>query len=311
MSTALTFETSKLPSFLAKAGVINSDLTTNVGGGGFPVMSIKGKVFTLIKNQVETMVSRPDDPEEPASFIEVIILKANPNLSKVWYAKKYEPGEKMGKPNCFSNDGVKPESDSDQPQAKTCAACPHNAFKSADNGKGKACQDSRRIAISTADQINEPMLLRVPPATLKPLAEYGKMLNNRGVSYTAVITKIRFDRDAETPKLTFTPMGFVTEEQYAEVQEVAQSEIVQIILASSHVDVNPADTFEQVAAPAVKLVKKVAVVEEDEEVAAPPKVVKKVAVVEEAEEAAPVVVKKAKVVTMADDLDSLLDALDD
>jgi hypothetical protein len=268
MSTSIVeISSAKIPSYLSKVLATvtstNTDLTQNVGAG-FPVLSIKGKVFTLVKSQERTVICRPDDPEEAAVSLEVVLLKANPHLSKVWYAKEFEDGE-MGKPDCFSDDGTLPDASATSPQCKTCAACPKNVFGSARNGKGKACQDARRVAIAGAGQINEPMLLRVPPASLKPLSEYGKTLNHRGVPYNAVVTELRFEREEATPKLKFKAVRFLTEAEYTQVMEVMDDVALDDILAcdppnaeQNPLGVMPAaalgkvnnSTFEQVMTPA-------------------------------------------------------------
>lgn len=312
----IPFESAALPAYLQAAGNINTDLTTHVGGGGFPVLSIKGKVFTLVKDKERTVITRPDDPDEAASSLEVVILRANPNLSKVWYAAGYEEGGAVAKPDCYSNDGMKPAADSASPQCKTCAACPKNIFGSGANGKGKACSDSRRIAVASAGQLNEPMLLRVPPATLKPLAEFGKALSNRGVSYAAVVTKIRFEREEATPKLTFTPVGFLSEDQFNEAQLVAKSELVENIIGigqngftpdvevpvkAAKVPVVEDAELEEAVAPAKAAIAKAA---------APAKAVKAAAPEVEVEVAKPAPKAKAKA-TIADDFDSLLAGLGD
>ena len=233
MSTDLVALKANLPAHLAHlAGqALNSDLTGHAGAG-FPSMSIKGKVFTLVRGDERTLLMNPNDPDSPASTIEVIILKANPKNSKTFYAEAYVDGSDA-KPTCQSSDGIKPDADAADPQAKTCAACPKNVWGSriGDNGtKGKACQDNARIAIAAPDAINDPMLLRIPPATLKPLSEYGAALQKRGVPYNAVVTKLGFDHTQATPKLTFKAVNYVTAEQFAEVQAQVDSDVVQQIV---------------------------------------------------------------------------------
>lgn len=293
MSQVIPFESAKLPAYLSKMGApANDDLTASVGGG-YPVLSIKGKIFTLAKDKERTVIRRPDDPEEAATSLEIVILKANKALSKVWYEFGYEDGS-VAKPDCSSNDGIAPDAGTTAPQCKTCAACPRNVWGSGRDGKGKSCQDSRRVAVASAGQLNEPMLLRVPPASLKALAEYGKTLSNRGVPYSAVVTKIRFDVEEATPKLMFTPVGMLTEEQYNEATEIANSELVTNIigLGGAHV----AEESFETAAPAAKPVVKPA----PKPVAKPaPKVVEPVAT------EAP-----ANFSAADDDLDSMLDELD-
>lgn len=237
MSNIIPFESGKVPAYLKSlnAADLNSDLT-NHAGTGFPVISIKGKVFAVVRDGERTTLTKQVDGEEiPAPSIDVVIVKANKQNSKVFYLKGYQDGAENQKPDCFSNDGSKPDASVENPQAKSCAVCPHNQWgsKVGDNGgKGKACSDSVRLAVAQPDLINDPYLLRVPPATIKALGEYGKALAKRGVPYTAVVTKIGFDMESPTPKLTFRATGFLSDAAYAQAQEVAAGDVVAAILGS-------------------------------------------------------------------------------
>lgn len=340
MSNIVAFESAKLPAFLAKAAPqVNDDLTANVGAG-FPVLSIKGKNWTVKRGGEATLLTRELDGEKIAApHVEVVILKANKAFSKTFYIKQFVEGTDA-KPDCYSNDGVVPAADAQSPQAKTCATCPKNEWgsKISDSGaKGKACQDVRRLAVAAAGQINDPMLLRVPPATLKPLAEYAKMLSKRNIPYNAVVTKMKFDSEAATPKIEFSPVRFLTEAEYAEVEEIMQDSLIEDIIGTTgtpmHVESeegpaiageNPAAkkhsktvVVDEEPAPAPKAKAKPAVTEEEVaevvEEAPAPKAKAKPAPVEADEEPAPTPKKAAKVVEVAvdDELDSLLGELDD
>jgi len=241
MSNIIPFDTAneKLPSYLKAFNVseLNADLTAHARGG-FPAISIKGKVFAVVRDGERFVIPNPKDPDAPATSIEVVIIKASKHVSKVYYAKGYDPKESDGaKPDCYSIDGVAPAEDAQNPQSKKCATCPHNQWGSriSDKGatKGKACTDTVRLAVAPAGQLNDPMLLRVPPASIRALGEYGQMLAKRGVGYNMVVTKIGFDPSAESPKLTFKPVGLLDEESFAEVQELATSEVVRDILGVS------------------------------------------------------------------------------
>lgn len=226
----------KLPAYLSKVNIseLNSDLTAHAGGG-FPVISIKGKVFAIVRDGERKVLPNPKDPDSPATAIDVVILKANKGTSKVFYAKGYVEGTSE-KPDCFSNDGIKPDSSIESPQSKNCAVCKWNQWgsKISESGsKGKACQDSVRMAIATANQINDPYLLRVPPASIRALGEYGQMLAKRGVAYNLVVTKIGFDMEAPNPKLTFKPVGMIDEQTFNQVQETIESPVVGQILGAS------------------------------------------------------------------------------
>lgn len=327
MSNIVTIESAKLPSFLKEVNVakLASELSANVGGGGFPVMSIKGKVFSLVKSGERETLMNPNDPDEVATSINVVILKANAGLSKVWYAKNFVEGSDA-KPDCFSHDGVAPDPSVENPQAKKCAICPKNQWGSKVSEEGKklkACQDSRRLAIANPDELDNPILLRAPAATLKPLAEYGESLAKRGVPYNAVVTKIGFDRDAASPKLTFKAVSFVSEAQFAKIQDTVAGEVVESILGKpGEAPVVEANHQEEIAGtppvaakaepkPAAKVEKvKLApapVVSEDEvtEVVAASKLAEKPKAAPKAE---PVVADGGNI---EDELDSILSSLDD
>lgn len=240
MSTLIPFESGNLPSYLKNVDLsqFNGDLTAHASSG-FPSLSIKGKVFAIVRDGERTILPNPKDPDSPATSIDAVLVKANKGTSKVFYANGYDESGENKKPDCFSNEGTRPDPSVENPQAKSCALCPNNQWGSKvgdkGNSKGKACQDSVRMAIAAADLLNDPMLLRVPPASIRALGEYGKMLDKRGVSYNMVVTKIGFDMESPTPKLTFKPVGLLSEDAYNEVQMVIASDAVQNILGSGFV----------------------------------------------------------------------------
>jgi hypothetical protein len=232
---------SNLPSFLKKVDIaaLNSDLTAHAGGG-FPVISIKGKVFAVVRDGERELQMNPKDLDSAATSLNVVLLKANKGTSKVFYLKGYDKDTSEGqKPDCYSSDGIEPAADAQNKQAKKCATCAHNQWGSriSERGatKGKACSDTVRMAVAPAGQINDAMLLRVPPASIKALGEYGQMLAKRGVGYSMVVTKVGFDLQAESPKLTFSAVGLLDDEGFAEVQEIAKSDIVATILGANPV----------------------------------------------------------------------------
>lgn len=216
---------SKLPAHLQGKVKSTNVFAAAVSAGGFPVVSIKGKVFHVQRGDERTLITKGADGE-PAASLEAVIVAVNPNKSKVYYDQGYEEGS-AAKPTCYSNDGLAPAADAEEPQAKKCATCPHNQWGSriTDNGgKGKACGDSMRLAIAPPDQLNDPMLLRVPAASLKTLGQYGAQLAKRGVEPHHVVTRIGFDYNVAHPALTFKAVRFVEEHELAEVEAVLLEE---------------------------------------------------------------------------------------
>ena len=138
-----------LPAYLKNANRVslNADLMTATGG--FPVISIKGKTFAVVRDGVRKVLPNPKDPDSPATSVDVVIIRANKGMSKVFYAKGYDKDSEGAKPDCYSNDGTAPAADAKNPQSTKCATCAHNQWGSriSDSGssKGKACSDSRQI----------------------------------------------------------------------------------------------------------------------------------------------------------------------
>lgn len=233
MSSLVPFESGSVPAHIARRfadASTNNDLSANVGGGGFPVISYKGKVWHVVRGEDRILVANEEG--DPKSSIEVVILKSNPNLSKIYYPSGYEEGS-SAKPACYSNDSQGPARDAQDPQATKCAICPHNAWGSrvTENGaKGKACSDSRRLAVAPIGDLENPMLLRIPAATLKELTAYADMLNRRKAPYQAVVTKIGFDHTVAHQKLTFKALRWLNEDEDELVQDVMSREVIRNIV---------------------------------------------------------------------------------
>lgn len=223
---------SSMPAF-ARAPEGAGNLAAALAGPSFDVLSIKGKVWHLKTANGRTLLTNPGS-EDPAPSIEVVILDVGPSAdrkvnSKVWYAKAFVEGsddEKYGKPDCYSNMGVTPEADSASPQSKSCATCPKNVWGSGKDGKGRECGDSKRLAVARADDLDNPMLLNVPAASLKGFGEYCNWMLGKGVDNTyAMVTKIGFDYSVAHPALTFKAVGWAP----TDPTEASKSETVAFI----------------------------------------------------------------------------------
>lgn len=233
MSALIPFEKAQLPADLAALfGAAGDDDLSGGVGAGFPSISIKGKVFHLKRGGERTLIENPKEPGSPATSLDTVILKANPTLSKLYYKSGYVEGSD-DKPVCYSDDGVAPAADAEEPQSQKCATCPHAQWgsKITENGKkSKECQDSRRIAVAPLGQLEDAMLLRVPAASLKPLKLYGDEVKKRGLRYFAVGTKIGFDHTVAHPLLTFKPLGALPESMLRQVAEMMNGDLVNSIL---------------------------------------------------------------------------------
>jgi len=228
-----TFANSQVPDHIRAAfgGVVaNSDLSQGVQAS-YPVVSYKGKVWAVTENGERSVIMNDDD--EPVGSIRAVIIRANPNLNKIYYPDGYEEGS-TDKPTCYSNDAITPALDVQDRQATKCGICPHNQWgsKITENGaKGKACADARRLAIAPEGELDRAMLLRVPAASLRELLAYGEQLTKRGVPYQVLVTKLGFDHTVAYPKLSFKPERWLDAEEVAKVQEMYESDTVRSVVA--------------------------------------------------------------------------------
>jgi hypothetical protein len=209
----------KIPAHLAaKVGqpsALSQSIASGISSGqSFPRISIKASRFRIVEDGTETVLD--------STTLDVVIVGANPKLSKTFYAKTWDKDAEPAAPDCYSLDGIRPHPESESPQNDLCASCPHNAWGSKVGPQGqqlKACTDQKRLAVVAADDPEGPVyLLQVTPAALKGLNAYHKELSMRGIPAEIVKTKIGFDTDASFPKLKFGFGGFLDEAAYAAVE---------------------------------------------------------------------------------------------
>lgn len=214
----------KLPAYLANRAAQRTGINADVAmGGGYPTLSIKGKVFTLVKDGERKVLTRPDDPDEVLQNLTLAVVRAN-TKSRVYYAKEFEEGSEgeAAKPDCHSSDSIAPMPDSRNPQAKKCQLCPHAVWGTGKQGKGTACAVNTRLAVvdpeqaAKADEL-EPYLLRVPAGSRSNFADVVKAADARGIDYNMLAMKVGFDKEAPAPKLTFKLVGLLDEAVYEKV----------------------------------------------------------------------------------------------
>lgn len=238
MSQELTTVNASLPAVFQTAQAASDEFTGGVVAG-FPVISYRGKVWRVKKSGEEQMYLDKDGEVMPS--IEVVMLKANPTLGKIYYKGSYTEGDNSS-PTCWSADGVKPDVGVTEKQSDICANCPRNIWGSriTEGGKkARECSDHRRMAVAFRHEIEdnpEPtvLLLRVPPASLNPLKDYiEKMLAPKNVPPFAVFTKIGFDAASSHPQLTFKGTQFLNEEQGVKVMKLRDSDETARILSEA------------------------------------------------------------------------------
>ena len=280
------------------------DLTKSLMGGGGNVgkrISIMGGVWRLIVGSEE--IGKIED-----RTLDVVIVNAAAKTSRTYYKGTYSEETKGQLPDCWSADGLKPDSKSENPQSSACATCPMNIAGSG-QGTSRACRFNRRIAVVLADNVDGEVFQLVLPAQSifgkaesgkMPLEAYAKFIGGHGLSISSVVTELKFDTASATPKIIFRAVRPLTEDEMDTVIEKGQSQD-----AIQAITFNPAQIDRIAPKPAATAVEEEPAVFRD---APAPKASKAATVTESVEE--PVVRTKAKP-EPAKDLESVLSAWGD
>ena len=137
-----------------------------------------------------------------------------------YYESKYDANNVVP-PNCFAignvkNDELVPSNNSPDLQAEqgNCKTCWANAFKSADNGSGKACKQSVKLAILT--DTGELQRLSISSTGLKAFGIYVRdVMDSFGTPPYGVMTTFVFDEAFEFPSVRCVDPLQLDDKQFA------------------------------------------------------------------------------------------------
>ena len=194
-------------------------------GGGSTMRRIQlsnGRTFKRVVNGEQIGKAAHDT-------LDVIIVDWLTKPSRKFYATAYDKEAKATLPDCWSNDGDRPEASAGNKQAANCTVCDMNVVGSGQNGKGRACRFQRRIAVLLAgDTTGEVYQFNVPAKSLfgkgvgnvHPFESYVKYLLGHHESPDSVITNISYDLNADSMELLFTPVRGLNDDEYDLVKQV-------------------------------------------------------------------------------------------
>ena len=207
---------------LAEAADIAAAVEVSTGGGQF---------FSVRSGQLQWQ-----DMPLPNNEMAVIVIDSI--FENVYYEGKYDPDVPQS-PVCFAFDKVGEDlaphvivTDAGQSQStEGCATCEHNEWGSADVGKGKACRNTRRLAMIPAgtfsrdgalELFDEPDhyatttvgFMKLPVTSVKGYANFVKQVAGtlRRPLY-GIVTRVSIVPDAKTQfKVVFEPLEKVPDE---------------------------------------------------------------------------------------------------
>lgn len=149
-----------------------------------------------IKFNGSRSIITPDEKEGTSLEVVIVDFIASNN----YYEGNYDPSN-IQPPACFAlgtnPNTLVPSENAPNKQAASCNSCPQNMFGSDKNGKGKACKNTRVLAVMPLAMDGEtPPLwtVSIPPASLKFFDAYVKELATKYKTVPlGVVTTISLD----------------------------------------------------------------------------------------------------------------------
>jgi hypothetical protein len=198
------------------------ELGAGIDGVGFSLIGFKGREF-YIRHQGKRSTLL-DETGRAARHFDFVILQKGAGKSHTWYKDAYVPGSDKS-PDCVSTDGVAPDDSSPNPQSELCGLCPRYEWKLQRNGrKGRECQDSLRLAVlpmpsqiklSIGEAITEPVLFRIPAASLKGFSDFGRAMQEKfggNAPFCSYIMRVTFKEGIDHPQLEYRLLDWLSDD---------------------------------------------------------------------------------------------------
>jgi hypothetical protein len=218
-------------------------LGEGIDAGGFNLVGINGKEFYVrYKGQRKVLVNADDSP---AQYFNFVVLRQAPRTSHTWYERGYQPGSEE-RPDCVSTDGLAPDDNSKKPQSELCQLCPQHEWRQQPNGRdGRACTDSLRLAVfpmpklmvaALGEPITEPILFRIPAASLRAFAELGDQMIKRyggNSPISSYVVRVTFKKDVKHPQFEYRVERWLSAQEAEMMLELRESRLAYRILGMS------------------------------------------------------------------------------
>lgn len=184
------------------------------------ITQFKGRIASPSGNRIkadEKIFTLPNgDTSDTLSVIIVDFVSYNAYYDAPWNPNAIVP------PNCFALGlepaNMVPSDNSPEKQAESCASCWANQWDSSSAGKGKACNNTKLLAVVApdADADTPLLLLKVTATALKNFDAYvTSVVRTMQRPPRGVITQITFDPNLKYSSLRFSDPQPCTPEQMA------------------------------------------------------------------------------------------------
>ena len=144
---------------------------------------------------------------------EIVGVIVHQRIGRRYFSKPYEDGGGEA-PDCFCEDGITGIGD----PGGDCSTCPHSEWGSSQkgSGRGQACGERRVLFVLKQEELL-PIVVDLPPTSLKAWKSYLLGLTSRATPYYAVVTSIGLTKkpgeSGEYSVATFKRAASLDEEQ--------------------------------------------------------------------------------------------------
>lgn len=245
----------QLPDYLKEVEIDEVTRALTGGGTGVKRIALGNNKFILKVNGAE--ISKSNN-----SKMEIVIVNASPNVSRTFYAKAWDPKADAAPPDCWSNDGEKPDASVKEPQSPMCMNCSQDIAGSG-QGSTKACRKNRRIAVALAADLNGDVYQMTlqsksifydakKPGDLDhmPFDQYVRYVGSQGYNLNTLVTEMRFDEDSTVGKLFFRPVRFLEKDEWEVAKKQGETKTAKSAITMT---VAQADGIKKLEAPAAKV----------------------------------------------------------
>ena len=142
-----------------------------------------------------------DNPDEPDMTKEILGVIVDHHPINAYWQNKYE-GQNTP-PDCSCLDG---KCGTGIPGG-SCKICKLNQFGTAEDGKGKVCKNMHRVYLLRSGELF-PILLTLPPTSIKSLSDYLKRVITKGLKSCKVITKVTLKKVQNSTGISYSQAQF-------------------------------------------------------------------------------------------------------
>ena len=179
------------------------------------------KKILLRHNQFIISENGEHDPTSNTDVHRWLIVGVSDTMHRTWYGK--DDVDFTESPDCWSNDGVKPDAEVEDAPSDSCVRCKYD-IKGSGSYNSKACKYSIRLAVMLeGDESHSLYQVILSSASIfgggsigkHPYQAYVKHLKKYKLGVTHVITEVKFDVEHFAARVLFRPLRAVTEEEYS------------------------------------------------------------------------------------------------